>query len=451
VFGPNEWAARVAPWMGASLMAFGLYLYVRRWAGERMARASVLVLATQPLFFGAAQFANLDMLVAGCIGLTVLAAAHAAQCAALGLPHRRWLLAACAFAAFGVLAKGLIGGVLPVLVLAAWLGFTRQWRLLPKLLSMPGLLVFLAIAAPWFVAMQSRFPDFFHYFFVVQHFQRFAGGGFNNERPFWFFVPVLLGLALPWTAWLWRAIRPNGDRMDEPGASALGVRSLMWAWLAVVLVFFSLPSSKLATYILPATPPLAFLVAEAARAAWTGGRGRPWWTASAALAATVCVGVVAVSVVLRLPSDATLAKAYANAAAPDEPLVFMDAYFFDAVVYATLREPVQVVDDWGSPGVGAHDNWQRELLDAATFASPARRSVLVVPEQLAPMLCEKPVHWLMAPLSSTRRFTWLAGLAPVASTRKTALWRIDRDDAKVAAGLSCRIDSAATRSPRSAT
>ena len=54
----------------------------------------------------------------------------------------------------------------------------------------------LAVAGPWFVAMQLRFPQFFDYFVITQHFRRFASGGFNNEHPFWFYVPVVLGLCL---------------------------------------------------------------------------------------------------------------------------------------------------------------------------------------------------------------------------------------------------------------
>jgi len=56
-----------------------------------------------------------------------------------------------------------------------------------------------AVAAPWFMAVQERFPDFEHYFFVVQHFQRFVSTGFNNPQPWWFYPLVLLLLTLPWS------------------------------------------------------------------------------------------------------------------------------------------------------------------------------------------------------------------------------------------------------------
>jgi len=77
-FGPTAWAARSASIVSASMGVGILYLTTREWLGDRIARSAALVLATQPLFFGAAQFANLDMLVASCIAATILSGARAA-------------------------------------------------------------------------------------------------------------------------------------------------------------------------------------------------------------------------------------------------------------------------------------------------------------------------------------------------------------------------------------
>lgn len=112
------------------------------------------MLVTAPLFFGGAQFAGMDMLVGGFISATTL------------------LAGAYACAALGVLAKGLMAVALPGLVLVLWLLWIRRAALLWKLLWPPGLGLFAIIAAPWFIAMQLRFANFLHYFFVVQHVQR---------------------------------------------------------------------------------------------------------------------------------------------------------------------------------------------------------------------------------------------------------------------------------------
>lgn len=201
LFGNLEWAARVASIVGASLGAFALYLFTQRWSGQVLARRALAVLLVQPLYFLGAQFANLDMLVAGCITATVLTLAHVA----LLLEGKRadapnplnMLLLAYLLAALGVLAKGLIGVVLPAMIIGLWLIARRRWSSLLYLFSVRGALLFLMVAAPWFIVMQSRFDGFLHYFFVVQHFQRFAAGGFNNVEPFWFYPVVLFACSIP--------------------------------------------------------------------------------------------------------------------------------------------------------------------------------------------------------------------------------------------------------------
>ena len=259
-FGSHEWAARAAPLLGALAGSFALYRFTRRWAGEPSARLALLALATQPLFYVGAQFANLDMLVAGCIAATILPAAHAVLLARQGQPYRWALALAFLFAALGLLAKGLIGAVLPGLVIVAWLAALRRPRLLLPLLWLPGFALFLAVTAPWFLAMQSRFPDFANYFFVVQHFKRFAESGFDNAQPFYFYPVVLAVLTLPWFAWLPLAMRRS--YWSDPMQGAM--RQLMWIWLAVVTIFFSLPQSKLVGYVLPVSFPLAYLIGDSA-------------------------------------------------------------------------------------------------------------------------------------------------------------------------------------------
>ena len=258
IFGPGEWAARAAPLLGAWVGAMATFLFVRRWWGERSAGLALVVLMAQPLFYIGGQFANLDMLVAGCITTTIILLGHAALEAERGGDARTIVLGAYLAAALGVLAKGLIGAVLPAVVIAVWLGSGRRWRTLAALLSPAGLAVFLAVAAPWFIAMQWHFAGFMDYFFVVQHFKRFAAGGFNNVQPFWFYPAVLLLFTLPWLPWL-RPLVARGRLSD----SARGdLRLLMLLWLAVIVLFFSLPASKLLGYILPAVPPLAVLLAD---------------------------------------------------------------------------------------------------------------------------------------------------------------------------------------------
>jgi 4-amino-4-deoxy-L-arabinose transferase-like glycosyltransferase len=423
LLGLHEAAGRAAPLLGAWAGALALYLLVRRWWGEAAARLGLLALLVQPLWYVGGQFANLDMLVAGCITATLAAAAHAALCLEHDQPHRRVLALAYALAALGVLAKGLIGGVLPVLVLLAWLVPRRRWRVLRGLVWWPGLLVFVALAAPWFVAMQWRYPDFLDYFFVVQHFKRFAAGGFNNAQPFWFYPAVLALLSLPWLPWLLKR-RPLADPERGP------LRLLMLVWAAVVVLFFSLPSSKLVGYVLPAVPPLAVLMADGLqRAGWPTTRAWRWGWASVAVSALVGIGAVVTLALRPLESSRELAAALRAAGGAAEPVVLLEGYAYDLPFYARLGAPMVVVDDWSSPALQERDDWRKELADAGRFAPAAAAATLVEPAALPRTLCRAPVHWFVGAASVAPRYAFLAQARAVHTGPKATLWRLETANA----------------------
>ena len=426
--GPHEWAARLAPLIGASVAAFSLYHFVRRWRGLPTARASVLVLATQPFFFIGAQFANLDMLVAGCISLTTLCAADAALRCIDGLPFRATLCAAFVGAALGVLAKGLIGAALPALTVLAWLAFMRQWRVIGKLFWLPGLGLFAAIATPWFVAMELRFPSFLDYFFVVQQFKRFTGGGFNNVEPFWFFPVVLAVMVFPWSPWLVHAFSRSYLRRVRLEPVVL----LMWTWLCVVVLFFSWPQSKLVGYVLPALPPLAFLIADAAGPARAGiGKASRLWLASAIVAAAACWACVAGIVFESRNSRQAIGHVLAANRQVGEPVIFLREYFYDIPFYARLDGPVLVAADWSNPVAQQADTWRKELRDANRFGGPP---TLVDEKNLMQLLCRHPVSWIVTSTNDAARFPVLGKLSPLAIADHAGLYRLSRESLDAAGG-----------------
>jgi 4-amino-4-deoxy-L-arabinose transferase-like glycosyltransferase len=433
LFGLNEWAARLAPVLGATIGTLALHGFARRWAGERQARATLVALLAQPLVFIGGQFANLDMLVAGCITATVVLLAHAALSVESGRPDRRALLAAYGMAALGMLAKGLIGFVLPALVIGAWLAARGRWRTLRALWSWPGAGIFLLLGAPWFVAMQLRFPDFLDYFFVVQHFKRFAAAGFNNVEPFWFYPALLVLFCLPWAPWLLRLLRRPPA---APGAAG-SLRLLMGLWVGVVVLFFSLPASKLVGYVLPALPPLAFLIADGYTAAATGRLGRRLWIGGAVLAIVlngVAVGWLSMH---PLKSSRALALALLERQRGSEPVVMLEDYRFDVPFYAALRRPVVVVDAWSSPDIARHDNWRKEFADAAAFAPAQAATTLIERSALPKLLCAAPTSWLLGANASTATHPFLAAAQRVATQGGTSLWRVDARAPAVFSALGC--------------
>jgi 4-amino-4-deoxy-L-arabinose transferase-like glycosyltransferase len=420
LFGTTEWAARIAPFLGGLAACAALYLFSLRWAGRAIAGTSLFVLATQPLFFVGAQYANLDMLVAGCIALTIVASAHAVLEAMQGRQSRRAIALAWTFAALGLLAKGLIGIVLPGMVVVAWLLVLRRPRLLLSLLWWPAIVLFAAIAAPWFIAMQLRFPQFADYFFIVQHFKRFAEAGFNNAQPFWFYPAILCVLTFPWIFWLPAAARRGYWANAQLGA----LRQLMWLWLVLITLFFSLPQSKLVGYILPAAAPLAFLIGDGIARRAADSRGvRRLWQVSAGLAVIVCVAAVVAGGYKQPKSFRGLAQEIAGRIAPGDRVLFLHDYFFDVPIYARLASPVLVAEEWQSPEVDRHDNWIKELRDAQRFAAGDAARVLVTPAQVPSIICSAGITWVIGHASMTARYPALASAPQVARSGETVLWR----------------------------
>ena len=415
VVGVNELAARFGSLVGAWLLGAALYFGLRRSHGAATAGRALLVLATCPFYFLAAQYANHDMLVAGLITVAVLLFVRAAEAAPA--ERLRWCVAAWAACGLALLAKGLIGIVLPALVVGPWLLARGRWRTVLALLHPLGLAACALVALPWMLAMQARYPGFLDYFIVEQHFRRYAQSNFNNARPFWFLVAALPLLTLPWSAWL--AIGARRLVATPPPLAGL----LAW-WVVAIVGFFSIPTSKLVGYALPALAPWCALVAFAIEAR----PARPALRhALAAVAALLCAGF-ALAVAWKPPTghrDAGLALR--DRLAPGDRVAMIDEPFLDIPFYARLAEPVAIVGDWSDPEIPRRDNWRKELHDAARFDPAAAARVLWPAARGAELACGTAGHvWFVASAGAARRVPRVEGLEPVWSDARVELWRAPR-------------------------
>lgn len=425
-FGMNEWAARVASAIGFALAVASPYWLLLRWIGERSAKIALLALIAQPLMLVAGQYANLDMLVAGLITLTIVLITHASllldteSAAPRGALRLGW-----SAAALGVLAKGLIGIVIPVAVIGGWLIVSGRWRTIFRILRAcpEGPVLFLLVAAPWFLMMERIHPGFLDYFFVYQHFKRYTVGGFNNMQPVWFYPAVLALFFLPWIAWLVRrALAPRMSAGTERDLVLLG-----WIWALAVVAFFSLPKSKLLGYVLPAVPPLAMLAAAGLQA-----RGEPSQTARRLWAGAATFGVIASLVAVIIiayrptPSSRALSIAIGKQAQPGEPVYMINRFDFDAGIYARLREPVRVVERWDDEALmRSRDNWRKELFDARRFNPAAGDSTLITPAAFAASLCSTQPSWIIGFSQAGIGHSALQFAERIQDWRDSTLWRFD--------------------------
>ncbi|MDR0457889.1 MAG: glycosyltransferase family 39 protein [Burkholderiaceae bacterium] len=391
LLGATPWALRLAPALHAGLMLAALFLAARAFSrhtgagddGERLARRAALMLGSSPAFLVGGQYINHDMLVAAWIGVAIWC--FAAAFLRGEKPHTGWALAGFAACALGVLSKGLIGLALPGLVLFIWLLWTRQFRKVWRLPWLRGLLLFAVIAVPWFVLAERRYPGLFAYLFGVQQFTRYVGRGFNNVQPWWFYLPCLILLLFPW-AFFALAEGAARARRGKPSAAPLPaapvsrqVQALCWIWIAAILIFFSIPRSKLIGYILPVMPPLA-LLAALGWGRWMHGRraAGAWLAALTALPLVmVCVANIVVS---RYETPRTSARNIALAlacdAAPDDPVYAVNSFPYDLPFYARMTHPLIAVQNWAQLRVSEGDTWKREMFEAGDF-EPARAARLL--------------------------------------------------------------------------
>jgi 4-amino-4-deoxy-L-arabinose transferase-like glycosyltransferase len=441
VFGPQEWAVRLAPFLGGMACIASVFLLARRWMERPVAEITVLALATQPLLYLGAQYANLDMLVAGCISLTIALLTHATLRMDQGLPARQALWGAYATAGLGILAKGLIGFVLPGMVIVLGLLLAGRWRLIPRLFSLVGGLVLLAVAGPWFYFMTQEFPDFLHYFFIFQQFQRYTQTGFNNMQPWYFYVVIVGVCALFWWPVIIHRSGPfQGWWPERPTSDGL-LRSVLLVWPLAILLFFSQPASKLVGYILPVMPPLALLAADG----WNRlARARPRlgriFISGIVVWGLFDIGAV-IGITMEAPKSArTLSLALKEQRQPGEPVVMLERYVYDLTVYAQTESPAIVLDQWDDPSILRRDNWQRELLDAGEFWPEVAKKTLVLPTQFAQLLCASPVVWVVgtdAEVQNPDYAPWLKGVEPVATQKNLRLWKMGRSAQPVGQAPSC--------------
>ena len=273
LFGVNEWSLRLWTAFFAISGCLAVFFAGYRLFGRRAGLFAATILATSVWYDLMGSAITLDMALTGFLTVALLVFLYGTRLPP-GLVRRMWLYAFYALTAAATLTKGLIGIVIPGMVIVAWMLLMRNWSLLRTMYLPTGTLLFLAIAAPWHVLVWRANPEFGWFYFVHEHFARYLTTVHHRSEPIWFFVPILLVGMFPWSAFFGEAVRRGlANRYAEPQRHSDTWFLLLWAGL--VFAFFSMSGSKLATYILPVMPPLAILSGRYFADMWDRSLQRP--------------------------------------------------------------------------------------------------------------------------------------------------------------------------------
>jgi 4-amino-4-deoxy-L-arabinose transferase-like glycosyltransferase len=410
--GVYPWVARLTPVFHAGLMLFGVHVLVARFSTETLANRAVAMVGTSLAFLAGGQYVNHDLMVATWISIAIGSFAIAFMNGEKpDIKFSRLGFIACGI---GVLSKGLIGFVLPGLVLLIWLIWTHQFKKIKDLPWLSGLSLFTLIAIPWFVLAEKKFPSMLNYMFGMHHFERFTGAGFNNVMPWWFYLAGLLVLFFPWIFFsfisFWKLLGQEFTGLFEKAYASKETAvfsskmiSLCWVWVIVIIGFFTIPAAKVIGYALPVIPPLAVLAVVGWKQVMSHrSHERLYFIVICAINVIVALSLtLEVGKSTQKNSAVDVGQMYACLSQPSDALYILDGYPYDLPFELKLKKPLLVAQDWESLRFLKSDNWHNELMDAADF-DPAGTKVLTTIDQLKIAQTQNG-NWLIATSNSSHK------------------------------------------------
>jgi 4-amino-4-deoxy-L-arabinose transferase-like glycosyltransferase len=268
-FGVSDWSARLPSSSGAFALFFLIFLHMRRFRPGGHLNAA-LITASSLAIFAFARGASTDMQLAApfCIGMLGWYAWYETG-------KKFWLFDLYFFGAAATLAKGPVAPFLALTIILLFAGLRREWSLLRRTIWWPGILLYMVMVLPWYIAVQWKNPTFYRLFFLEHNLERFATNRYQHHQPFWFYLAVLILGLMPWTILSLRAlvdsidvsiaewkVRHNPQRYLGHSRAGDAFPEFLVLWALFPIVFFSFSGSKLPGYILPSIPPLTILTAD---------------------------------------------------------------------------------------------------------------------------------------------------------------------------------------------
>ncbi len=264
VFGINEFSARLPSAITAFLLALSLFLFLRRLQNEKSAMYAAISMTLSIYFLVYSHAAVTDMALTLFISLSLMSFYLSVTVKGLTEKINWYTYGFYLFSALAFLTKGLIGIVFPFGVAIFFLLTTGGLKGVGRAFSFQGIILFLIVSAPWYAAQFIiNGQEFFRQFFIKHHFERYLGVISGHKGPVYYYIPALIVGLLPWIAFLPGGIR-NVFRTKDPGLKTQDSKLPLFAfiWFAFIFVFFSLSTTKLPNYILPAIPAVSILISS---------------------------------------------------------------------------------------------------------------------------------------------------------------------------------------------
>ena len=267
--GVYDWTARLASATGALALLILAFLHLKRFRpGGHLDAALIMVSAVAMFAFSRGASTDMQLAAPFCIGMLGWYAWYETG-------KKFWLFDLYFFNAAATLAKGPVAPFLALAIICLFLGLRREWSALRRTIWIPGILLYLVMVLPWYIAVQRRNPTFFNEFFWKHNLERYTTNLYQHHQPFYYYIAVLILGLMPWTA---LAVRALIDGLDtslaewkvrfKPQRYVGHVRAgdafpeFLVLWALFPIIFFSFSDSKLPGYILPSIPPLAILTGD---------------------------------------------------------------------------------------------------------------------------------------------------------------------------------------------
>lgn len=272
----NEWTARFPVALLGFLFSFVVYGLSRIYVSRRFGVFTSLIIATSLEFIMLARYAILDIVLTFYIGLALVSYFTIYFCKENQKKYFWWSF--YIFSGLAVMAKGIPGVAVPFGIVFFTSIMAKKFKNIFKpIYIIPGMILFLLIVLPWHIAMfKMHDPLFFNEYIIKHHLERFlntANNPIGRKQPFYYYFIVVLWGFIPWVFSMiavfidkiknWGKLKYvekiknfNFDKLDNTHKMI----ALCWVAAGWIMFFFSLSSTKLATYILPIYFPLAVIV-----------------------------------------------------------------------------------------------------------------------------------------------------------------------------------------------